>query len=382
MAFRKNKTIYPNRDAIKFYSYVTTYKTLWRAFKERLIIEKDVFILISGTTGSGKSTLAGKINFRHALNEVNFIKYPKEAGEYNEKIRELDEKNKNNKELFEESKITEEEYNNEISNIKRDKKQLIKEYSDKMMFIPEKHFIVDEDEFAVKMITEQGSVIWYDEAREGVNRQDWYNKINKAIKKRKNTNRKNFNVCFIIMPLEVELDPKLEGHLTAWIWVRRGIGEIYVPNTQRKGGRGLNIQSIIKREEKYLNENPKRTISPPIIHPEYVGRIAFGKFNKNEDKMYKYLVDKKQAIGKLTDEEKEKYGIENKRDPETIITDVISQIGKEIKDKKTLWEKLKEIEESQDKKIKTLNFYLKLNGFSTFDKLFSKSKVKQIEVDW
>ena len=43
--------------------------------KERLKIEKDNFILITGPVGSGKSTLAGKICFTQAMNEINFIKY-------------------------------------------------------------------------------------------------------------------------------------------------------------------------------------------------------------------------------------------------------------------------------------------------------------------
>ncbi len=35
-----------------------------------------------------------------------------------------------------------------------------------------------------------------------------------------------------------------------------------------------------------------------------------------------------------------------------------------------------------DKKLKLLNFYLKLEGWSGFQKMFDKSKLKQAEVDW
>jgi hypothetical protein len=40
------KTIFPNRDAKKFYNFQIAYKTLWKALLERLSIEKDCFILI------------------------------------------------------------------------------------------------------------------------------------------------------------------------------------------------------------------------------------------------------------------------------------------------------------------------------------------------
>jgi len=314
------KTIFPNRDAKKFYGFQIAYKTLWKALLERLSIEKDCFILISGATGSGKSSLVGKMNFRFA----------------------------------------EEEDNTFLNN------------GDKM-FIPEKHFIIDGDEFAYKMITEMGSSIWYDEAREGTNRQSWFDKINKAIKQRKNTNRKNFNMYWLCMPLESEFDPKLAAHLSAWLWVRRGVAEMYVPNNQRKGGTGLNINEIVKREEKWLKENPKKTICPPIIHPEYVGRIFFSKLTKEESKKYKELCKLKSATGKLTDEEMEKFGIQREKDDKEVIKESIKKIKDgAIKSKTELWDALEEIKLDETKKLKLLNFYLKLEWGKTFDKMFKK----------
>lgn len=318
----KIKTIFPNRDAKKFYNYKISYKVLWRSLLERLRYAKDGFILITGVIGSGKSTLIGKINFQYAEKELNFI------------------------------------LNNGMN-----------------MFIPEKHYITDSDEFAVKMITEQGSSLWYDEAREGSNRQSWYDKINKAIKKRKNVNRKLFNIYWLCMPLETEFDPKLAAHLTMWIWVRRGVGEVYIANNQRKGGRGLNIDEILKREEVYLKENPHRTTVPPIIHKEYVGRIFFSKFSKEEDKKYNELVRIKSATGKLTEEEMEKFGIEVKKSPEEVIENVSKRIKTgEISDKMTAWEELKILDITAEKKIKLLNFHLGLLDMGTFNKVFNNKK--------
>ena len=327
MAFNPNfikKTIFPNRDAKKFYSYRISYEALWKSLLERLKIEKDVFILITGSTGSGKSSLVGKENFRFAEKEPNFIL-----------------KNGEN------------------------------------MFIPEKHFIVDGDEFAVKMITEQGSSLWYDEAREGSNRQGWYDKVNKAIKQRKNINRKLLNIHWFCLPLETEFDPKLAAHLTMWIWVRRGVGEVYVANNQRKGGKGLNIDGMLKREERYLKENPKRTIVPPIIHPEYVGRIFFAKFTKEEQKKYNQLVKMKSATGKLTEEEMEKFGLQPQKSDETIVQEVVKKIKKgEITDKLEAWDQLKDLDLTDEKKIKLLNFYLKLFDMGNFNSVFKQTKAK------
>lgn len=376
MVFKKTRTIYPHRDATKFYSYWTTFHAMWRAYKERLKIEKDDFILITGTIGSGKSTLVGKICFNKATEEINFIKYPVLADEVNEQFKQIEEKVK---------KLDKEglEYKTERKILDKERADIVEKNKDSMMFVPEKHFIVDSDEFSVKMITEEGVTLWYDEAREGANRQQWYDKINKSIKQRKNTNRKKFNMYFMVMPLEREMDPNLASHLTAWIWVRRGVGEIYVANNERKGGRGLNIDAILKREEKYLSENPGRTIVPPTIHSEFIGRIGFGKFNKREDKMYKDLVEKKSATGKLTDEEKEKFGLEVKKDPKETTIECIEKIKTgEIISKKQLWTELEEIESDDDKKLKMLNFYLSLEGFGTFNKLFDKNKIKEVDIKW
>ena len=332
MAFTKNfrtKTVFPNKDAKKFDDFQVSYKLLWKSIKERLKLRRDVFILITGKTGNGKSTVVGKLNFRHAEKELNFIL--------------------NNGE---------------------------------MMFIPEKHFITDGDEFAYKMITEQGSSLWYDEARAGSDRQQWYDKVNKAIKQRKNTNRKLFNVYWFCMPLETEFDPKLAAHLTAWIWVKKrttkgAVCELYVANNTRKGGRGLDIEAIIKREEKWLKENPKKVTINPTIHPEYCGRLMFAAFTKEEEKRYNELVKIKSATGKLTEAELEKWGIESSKTNEEKAEEIAKKIAKsEIADKMDAWDAMKDMDVPDKKKIEMVSFYLKLYDLGTFNKVFDTKKKK------
>ncbi|MCK4648050.1 hypothetical protein KAT51_00860, partial [bacterium] len=251
------------------------------------------------------------------------------------------------------------------------------------MFPRKENFIIDPEEFAYKMILREGQFLWGDEFRRGSNRRSWYSPINKAITDRKNTNRKLGNTYFVCVPFEKEFDPSLASHLTLWIWVRRGVGEIYCKRSGVKGGTGLNIAAILEREAKYLKENPQKTIVNPTIHPEYVGRIAFSKLSEKNEKKYKELVKLKRATGDLTDEEKLKYGIKIERKPEDVVKEVIQEIkdGK-ITSKKELWESIDEIEEADDKKLRTLNFYLKLEGYDTFNKLFEKKKLSQVNVEW
>lgn len=334
MAYSGNwkKTVFPKRESKIFYHFRIKREALWEALKERQRIQKDAFVLVTGDTGVGKSSLVANICFKHGAVEDNFI-------------------------LNDGSK----------------------------MFIPEENFIIDPEEFAYKMVTKQGQVIWLDEARRAANRRNWYNSIQKSIVDRKNTNRKLFNIYFLCMPYEKEFDTSLSAHLTLWIWVkRRGLAEVYCRTSGKKGGSGLDIQGIIDREEKWFKENPKRNRCIPTIHPEYIGNIAFAKMNKEiEGKYEKLAKDKSAATADLTDEERELYGIEKVMTPEEVVQDIIKKIkdGK-IKNKKQVWEGMRKIDDTDEKKLKTLNFYLKLEGWDTFNKLFDTKKLEQPVIDW
>lgn len=250
------------------------------------------------------------------------------------------------------------------------------------MFIPEEDYIIDPEEFAYKMATSSGKVLWGDEFLKSSNRQNWYDPINKAIIERKNTNRKLMNIYFVIQPLETQFSPKLASHLTLWIWVkRRKVAEIYCRVAGRKGGKGLDIESIIKREDKYRNENPKTNFVPPSIHPEYIGRISWGKLTTNLEKKYNELVKIKSATGKLTDEEKEKYSkFKTKTDEEVIQYSVLEVKKGNITNKADLWEKLDSTELPTAKKITLLNFYLGLNSLGTFNKMNLPKKNNLLDI--
>lgn len=317
MQIKIKKTVFPNRDAKKFKNFKWTFKAFTEAMIGRLKQEKDAFILVTGQTGSGKSHLTGNFNLKYLAKIDNFIKNDG-------------------------SKIFEKE-----------------------------NFIITPDEFAVKMITEKGSSLWLDEGRDAVNRQKWYGEVNQLIASRKNKNRKNFNMYWLCMPYETEVDPKMAKHLHIWIWVRRGVGEVYCRQSGKKGGTGLDIQKILDREERWFKENPKANHVIPTIHPEFVGRIFFNKLTEGYRKDYDKLVEEKKAIGELSEEEKESYGIIEKRSDESILSDTVTKIKNDgFKSKREIWEYLKKETTLDDPQLKTqLNFYLNLDGLTTFNKL-------------
>ncbi len=328
---RLNKTIHRDKYAKRFLQTVIGHEMFCLSLKKRLEEEKDAFILVTGDTGTGKSTLVARFCFQHFSKMDNFI------------------------------------------------------MNDGRKMFEKENFIVDPEEFAVKMIKERGAVLWIDEGRDTVNRQQWFSKINQVVASRKNRNRKNFNIYFLLMPYEREIDPKLAAHLTAWIWVKkRKIAELYVKTSGKKGGKGLDIDSILKREERYLKENPFRTSVDPTIHPEYRGKFYFSKLTPGFQREYNKLVEDKKAVGELTEEEKLAYGIVETITPETYVNNAIDDIKKGvITNKRQLWNKLKEETELEDDKLtKILNRYLDLEGFPTFRQLFKKDKLEQIEVDW
>lgn len=329
-SYRK-KTIFPHRYSKMFYDYWISKSALWSAMLKRLENEKDVLVIVTGDTGTGKSHMIGNLCFKQGEETDNFV-------------------------MNDGSK----------------------------MFIPEEDFIIDPDEFAVKMITKAGNVLWVDEARDGVSRRNWASNINKTIISRKNKNRKLRKIVFLLLPYEAEIDPQMAKHATLWMWVKQwGVCELYCKRSGIKGGSGLNIQSILDREDKYFKENPKATMVYPTIHPEFIGRMRTSPLTSKLKEKYNELVEKKKATGELSDEEKIKYGIEIVKEPKDIVIESIKKIKDgEIKDKKTLWEQLDKTKLEDDKKIKLLNFYLKLEGYSGFAKLFDKSKLKQPNVEW
>lgn len=310
------KTIFRDRDAAKFYHYYIPQRTLCEALRDRIKANKDSTVLGTGFTGVGKSTLFSKLCFNFFQNMDNV----KVEGE--------------------------------------------KMFSDE-------NFVIDPEIWAARMITDKGSVLLLDEARDGISSKSWNSKINKTIVSRKNKNRKRGIVSLVLLPYENEVDKSFLKHITMWVFVKsRGIAEIYVASNSRKGGQGLSVQRIIDRETKWFKENPKRTAVDPTIHPEYIGSVAFGAFTKAEEKRYNALVDKHHASGKLSDEEEERMNPTlDKKEIEKQIPMVLDEVEDgTIKTKREMWDKLKELTKFDDTLlVRHINRHLKIRGFKNFN---------------
>jgi len=311
----KMKTIFPDRDARKFHKFWWSMPSLCESMLERIKQRKDCTVLVTGKTGVGKSTIVGKACFNHFSKMDNVI------------------------------------------------------VEGQKMFVDD-NFVIDPEEYAVRMVKHKGDVLWWDESRDGLSRRNWHSKINNLIVNRKNKNRKNGIISFIVLPYEKEVDKSFMSHITMWIWVyKRGHAQIFVANNHRKGGESLDVNKIIERENKWFKENPMANFCFARIHPEFVGNISFGKFTIEEEKRYEHLVKENSAVGKLSDEEERLVAGEESKEPEDFIPEVLDEVEQgKIKSKKELWDKLKELTKfSDDALIKHINRHLKIRGFKTFN---------------
>ena len=310
------KTIFPDRDAKMFFHRYLTYPRLCNALRDRIAIKKDGVVLITSPTGLGKSTLAGKLCFNY-FSEMDNLKIPGE------------------------------------------------------MMYTDDNFIVDPEEYAKRMITDKGNVLFLDEARDSILSKNWNSQINKTIVSRKNKNRKRGIISLILLPYEGEVDKSFLKHITMWIWIKkRGVAQIFVAANARMGGHSLDIPSIIDRQNKWLKENPHKRVVPPTVHPEYIGNLYFGAFSKAEEKRYDALVDKHHGSGKLTEEEEEKLNPQmDSKELEKQIPIVLDEVeAGTIKSKRDMWDKLKELTKFEDALlIRHINRHLKIRGFKNFN---------------
>lgn len=313
--YKEKKTVHQDRDARVFYHYSISHKTLCETLVKRIELKKDNVILITGPTGSGKSTLAGKMCFNFFENMDNILT----PGE--------------------------------------------KMYTDS-------NFIINPEDFAKRMINDKGSVLWWDESRDGLSSKNWNKEINKTIVSRKNKNRKRGITYLILLPHEGEVDKSFLKHVTMWIWIKeRRIGQVFVAANPRMGGFSLSIPNIIDRQNKWLKENPNRRVVLPTIHPEYVGNIIFGAMTSEQEKRYDRLVEKHQATGKLSEEEQEQGSEISKEEIEEIIPKIIDMVSSgEIKTKREMWDRAKEATKLSDSKlISYFNRHLGIRGLKKFN---------------
>ena len=317
MKFNKTfskKTIFEDRDAKMFHHYSISIKTLCNIMVERVNNKKDNTVLITGIIGFGKSVLAGKMCF----NYFEHIDNPRVPGQ--------------------------------------------KMYTDD-------NFIVKPEDYAKRMIEDQGTVLWWDESRDGLSSKNWNKEINKLIVSRKNKNRKRGITSLVLLPYEEEVDKSFLKHVTMWIWIKeRTLAWVFVSAKPRMGGHGLHIPTIIERQNKWLKENPTRKTVPATIHPEFIGCVVYGGLTNKQDDRYNYLTDKHHAVGEHTDEELAGQEM-SKEETEILIPKILDQVESgEIKTKREMFEKAKEATGLPDNKVIALfNRHLGIRGLKKFN---------------
>ena len=326
--YNHKKKISHSYSSLAYYDYWITKEALCKALLYRLKDEKDSFILVTGFTGSGKSTLVANLCFNVFSKIKNFI---------NKKMGRMFDKD---------------------------------------------CFVTDAKQFAYMMAKYEGKVIWYDEARDGMDKRSWFSEIHKRIVDRKNTNRKLFNTYFICMPFEKEVDKAIASHICLWIWVRRGVGEIYCPMVTMKGGSSLSIPKILEREEKWKKENPQATFVPPTIHDEFIGRIAFPKLSQKQRKIYLAWIKEKSATGKIDEKEEKENNKEKVEKPENVVKNLIKKLKKkEITTRDQVMEIMDTIDSPLKQKMEMLDLHLKTYFGKTLNKMFEEKEKEKKKID-
>ena len=96
------------------------------------------------------------------------------------------------------------------------------------------------------------------------------------------------------------------------------------------------------------------------------------KFTQFNEEIKLKTGDRKTTVSRK-DVRKSAQKVVNVKEPKEVVLESIQKIKDgDIKDKKGLWESMDDVALDDEKKVKLLNFYLKLEGWDGFNKLFDK----------
>lgn len=218
---------------------------------DRVFIEKDNIVLITGARGSGKTSYS----LRMITGFDNFRKI--------------------------------EEYYNKEANINKKEKILYK-LENYTSFVMEEHMAFQRKELQELCRSIKRGFVLADEAIVNVARRNAMSKANKILHEILTINRKNFNTIFFCLPSVEDFDISILQYITIWVHIdSRGLGCVMLPNAKSIFGRKTwDIDKMKKTYDKFLEENPRATQVPYWLFDNFRGYIKFGKLPKSLEERY------------------------------------------------------------------------------------------------
>ena len=271
--------------------FVFTHEFFRYLMVDRVMIEKDNIVLITGKRGGGKTTLTIKQILGFAdLDKIQM-------------------------------------YYNKERNVMREKK--IKYTLPKFTpFVMEEHMAFQRKSLHNLCRDVKRGFILADEAVVNAARRNSMSKANKILHEIITINRKNFNTVFFCLPSVEDFDISILQYVTCWIHIdNRGLACVLMPNRSSIFGRKTwDIDRMKKIYEKYLEENPRAIDVPYWLFDNFRGYIKFGKLPKAIEQNYLKIAHEM----KNKDTEEEDGGKTKKPRLDEATTTLLSEIADKI----------------------------------------------------
>ena len=260
--------------------FVFTHEFFRFLLVDRVMIEKDNIILVTGKRGDGKTTVSLKIVMG-----------------------------------FDDLQKIEEFYNKEM-NIGKEEKVLYK-LKDFTSFNIEEDMAFQRKELQRLCRELKRGFILADEAIVNVARRNAMTRANKILHEILTVNRKNYNTIFFCLPSIEDFDVSILQYVTCWIHIDdRGLACVLMPHTKSIFGRKTwDVERMKKIYDKFLEENPRTTTVPYWLFDNFRGYIQFGKLSKSIEE--KYLEIANQKKNRNIEEEEDKLNVKKPRLDET-----------------------------------------------------------------
>ncbi len=303
-----------------YYKFQHSHEFFRFLITDRIEINKDNLILVTGKRGSGKSTFA--IKMAMGFNDISTI----------------------------------EEYYNKESNKKKDEPIEYK-LEDYNSFDFERDITFTKKDFQDLCQNSRKGFIVSDESIVSIGRRNSMTKTNKALHQVLTINRKNCNTIFFCLPSIEDLDLSILQYVSMWVHVdSRGLGVVMLPNAPSVFGRkSWDVTTMSKIHEKFIEKNPNVLSPPNWIYDNFRGYITFGALSNDIEKKYLKLAHEKKN---LENEENKKVSEKNKIDDtkKIILIDIAKKlINKEITESEEYYKYCKELGVKKEHLVRMLN---------------------------